>query len=276
MLIIVEQDTPLKFKLDQSFNLNESQQLLLAKGTELNLQKVQEEKGHLATNFYLWEDHWDVTETNPVQPNKNQKGLERQLNNPAAIQRQIDRLTAYVPEGKKLNLDFAVNYADQRDNRKGAHRTCNTSSNAMYLDWLLRVTGKPKGLGIQGNGTLNDNHYLTEVFKRGDTIYHRVQTQTIKHFGFKTKWMTDADFPFIIDLLVTGFPVVANILHRGSVNAPRGGHVLCLIGFKHGVFLAHDPYGTLESNYSNTNGKFSKIHRTEFQKRWQGGYRILA
>ena len=274
MKVIAKEETPLKLRLAQSSNLSEFQQLLLPLGTELNLEKVEQEKGHLVTNFYLWEDHWEITETNQIKSSET-KPLRQKLNNPEAIQRQINRLTAYLPNGRDLSLDFSVTYANQRDNRRGAHRTCNTSSNAMYLDWLLRVIGK-KGLGIQTNGTLNDNYYLTEVFKRGDTIYHGVQTQAIKHFGFNTKWMTDADFPFVIDLLNTGFPVVTNILHRGSMNVPRGGHIICLIGFKDGVFLVHDPYGTLESNYTNTNGKFSKISQSEFKKRWQGGYRTLA
>ena len=67
-----------------------------------------------------------------------------------------------------------------------------------------------------------------------------------------------------------------NILHRGNVNAPKGGHIICLIDYKNDTFTAHDPYGTLASNYTNPNGAYSKIKLSEFKKRWQGGYRILA
>jgi hypothetical protein len=60
-----------------------------------------------------------------------------------AVQRQIERLTQYLPSGKTLNLETKTRYFSQRDNYRDAHRTCNSSSNAMYLDWLLRMIGKP-------------------------------------------------------------------------------------------------------------------------------------
>ncbi|MGK7880146.1 MAG: glycoside hydrolase family 19 protein [Crocosphaera sp.] len=189
-------------------------------------------------------------------------------NNPQAIQRQIDRLSKYLPQGKTLNLDVKTNYFSQRDNYTQAHRTCNSSSNAMYLDWLLRVTGKP-GLG-------GDNEYLRKVLAKGDTTVHSVQTQIIKQYGFKTKWNTDKDLPFIHDLIEAGFPVPVNILHRGSISRPTGGHVIMLIGYKNDSWIAHDPYGTLESNYSVHNGAYSRISQQQFKARWQGGYRMLA
>ena len=138
----------------------------------------------------------------------------------------------------------------------------------MYLNWLLDVTGKAS--------LDNDDGYLKKVLANGDTIYHDIQTKTIAEYGFKTKWMTDADLHFVEDLVDTGFPVVVNILHRGSTVAPRGGHIIMLIGKKSGYWIAHDPYGTLESNYSVTDGKSSRISKKEFSARWQGGYRILS
>lgn len=186
-----------------------------------------------------------------------------------AVQRQIDRLTAYLPDGTPLNLDVKTNYFSQRDNIAMPHRTCNSSSNAMYCDWLLRVIGK-SGLGT-------DDGYLRKILRNGiDTTVHEAHTVALKEYGFSTKWMTDGDEAFIKALLDTGFPVVCNILHRGSRSAPRGGHIIMLIGRENGILLAHDPYGTLASNYSEANGKHSQISESEFSDRWQGGYRILA
>lgn len=186
-------------------------------------------------------------------------------NNPDAIDRQIERLKRYC-KGEP-NLNTPTEYYSQRDNFTQPHRTCNSSSNAIYLDWLMAVS-KGEDLG-------SDDRYLRRVLIYGDTIYHENQTKAIKDFGYSTKWMTDKDYPFIEDLLKAGFPVVVNILHRGTQQAPRGGHVICLIGMRGEQFIAHDPYGTLESGYSNFNGAYSRINKSEFKKRWQGGYRIL-
>ncbi len=196
-----------------------------------------------------------------------EKGAALKHTNPA-VQRQIDRLTKYLPTGKTLNLDVTTKYFNQRDNYTDPHGTCNSSSNAMYLDWLLCVTGRD-GLG-------GDDEYLKKVLKKGKSIVHDVQTRVIKDYGFSTKWMMDRDLPFLKDLVKAGFPVVVNISHRGTIEAPRKGHVIMLISHNNGYWIAHDPYGTLASKYRDTNGAYSQISDREFKARWQGGYRTLA
>jgi|GEM_PF-3794578 len=211
-------------------------------------------------------------EQNSQETEGNENFLSKVSNFPVtirdAVKRQIDRLEKYV-KVSNINLDTKTKFFSQRDNYTMPHRTCNSSANAMYLDWLLRVTGT-------GDGLETDDGYLKTVLQYADTIYHHAQTSAIKHYGFKTKWMTDEDLLFIEALIDCGFPVVVNILHRGPQSAPRGGHIILLIGRKEGQWIAHDPYGTLESGYSNTNGQFSRISESEFSNRWQGGYRILA
>lgn len=188
--------------------------------------------------------------------------------NNEAVQRQVDRISAYL-QGATLNLNIPAKYFSQRDNFTMPHRTCNSSSNAMYCDWLLRVTGK--------SGLEDDAEYLRRIIKNGvDTIYHEAHTRVLKEYGFSTKWNTDGDWQFVKDLLEAGFPVVCNILHRGTKTAPKGGHIIMLVGRKDANLLAHDPYGTLASGYSDTHGKHSRISEKEFGVRWQGGYRILA
>lgn len=196
------------------------------------------------------------------------------LEHECPIQRQLIRLAKYdtleSPPLAERVLNTRTTFYSQRDNHTMPHRTCNSSSNAMYLDWLRRVTGR-EGLG-------GDDGYLKTVLKHGDTIHHWAQTKAIRDYGFSTQWMTDNDFPFVKDLVLVGFPVVVNILHRGKETAPRGGHVIMLIGYRPEtkVFVTHDPYGTLASDYTNTNGAFSLITERTFKRRWQGGYRTLA
>lgn len=185
------------------------------------------------------------------------------------VESQKYKLRAYLdPSIKSLEFPRST-YFSQRDNYTMPHRTCNSSANAMYLDWLLACT-KGKRLG-------GDDGYLKRVLAIGDTIYHENQTATLKQYGFSTKWIDDdSDIDFVEGLLDVGIPVVVNILHRGTRNAPRGGHVIMLVGIKGSDYLAQDPYGTLDSNYSDTNGRLDGIDRSEFASRWQGGYRILA
>ncbi|MGK7924075.1 MAG: glycoside hydrolase family protein [Spirulina sp.] len=220
-----------------------------------------------AGTWYIWSAHWHLPWKNISQKQDSPEKASIPKHHNPAVQGQIDRLTQYLPEGKTLNLDVKTKYFSQRDNYRDAHRTCNSSSNAMYLDWLLRVTGKP--------GLDDDKGYIRKVFGKGDTIDHNVQTKTIEQYGFKTKWMMDKDLPFVEDLVDTGFPVTVNILHRGRMERPRGGHVIMLIGRKNGEWIAHDPYGTLKSNYRVFNGAYSRISEKEFKARWEGGYRTL-
>lgn len=98
MKITITQQTPLKFKLDQSSNLNQSQQILLSKNTELNLQKVKTQQNHLVSNFYAWAEHWDVVD-------------EKNNGNLPVIVSQIDwtnsdsRISKYFSVGEVTNND---------------------------------------------------------------------------------------------------------------------------------------------------------------------------
>lgn len=193
---------------------------------------------------------------------------------------QIKRLQSYAkhddnPNGS-INLNIPTTYYSQRDNYTMPHRTCNSSANAMYLDWLRRCTGRdPLG---------GDNSYLAKVLSYGDTIYHENQTSALKDYGFSTKWAwgsngnNQANRNIIGDLITNGIPVVVNILHRGKMEAPRGGHIILLCGWLSDSkeWLCQDPYGTLRSDYQDFNGRLSRISQRQFNARWQGGYRLLA
>lgn len=257
-------NTYLKTEPKDSSLLKESEKVLITKDIQLTLvdlkplnanhykvELTEPIEKYPSVNGYIYAPHWQIISTNKSK----------------AVLRQIERLQNYAPN-LTLNFNTKTTYFSQRDNYTMPHRTCNSSSNAMYLDWLLKMIGKP--------GLKTDDEYLQKVLKNGDTIYHEVHTKTIKEYGFATKWMTDADLKFVDDLLIAGFPVVANILHRGNESAPRGGHIILLIGKNTSNYIAHDPYGTLDSQYQNTKGMSSIISVMSFVHRWQGGYRILA
>jgi lysozyme family protein len=190
---------------------------------------------------------------------------------------QISKLNKYAKSGSAVVATTKATYYSQRDNYTMAGRTCNSSTSAMYLNWLRLATGQDS-LG-------GDDGYLQKLLAIGDTIYHENQTECIKRYGFNTKWIdcggkdpTPKDFAMVDSLLDGGFPVPVNILHRGSKSAPEGGHVILLIGRRksEGTYISHDPYGTLSSNYTDSNGRYSLISKADFLVRWQGGRRVLA
>ena len=267
--IICKADTYLKKSTKQASELPASEKSLQTEGKRWQVVSREDaENGHTkvvldygAGTWYIFDNHWDCS-----WGGRNDEA-EDLGNISAALKRQLERSCQYNG-GNILNLKTKATYYSQRDNRRQWRRTCNSSSNAMYTNWLLRACGKP---GLNG-----DNDFLNKVLSIGDSIYHGIQTQVVRQYGFKTKWMTDRDLPFVKELLSKGFVVPCNIKHLGSDSRPHGGHVLALIGYKDGVFTAHDPWGTLESRYSNHNGAYSKISESTFKKRWQGGYRILA
>jgi Peptidase_C39 like family len=184
------------------------------------------------------------------------------------VEAKKDTLRAYCIKGRSLNIGTRTSYYSQRDNYTMPGRTCNASANAMWLDWVLRATGRS---GLDG-----DNQYLRTVLEIGDTIYHENQTAAIKKHGFNSTWRTDADHALVDGLVDAGIPVVVNILHRGKIQAPRGGHIILLCGKRGDSWIAQDPYGTLISDYSEFDGKYSRIGDREFLARWQGGYRVIG
>jgi hypothetical protein len=194
---------------------------------------------------------------------------------PAIVVDQLARLRKYCKDGAEPNLGCGTTYYSQRDNYTMGGRTCNSSTSAMYADWLLRSTGR-SALG-------GDNEFLRQVLAIGDTIYHENQTAVIQKYGFSTRWLhtdepKESDFQKINDLVDAGFPVPVNILHRGTYNNPRGGHIVMICDRRksEGTYILQDPYGTFSSGYTDPNGRYSLLSPKDFRRRWQGGLRVLA
>lgn len=186
----------------------------------------------------------------------------------SAVEGMLDKLQSYCAPGTKLTVDTKTKYFSQRDNYTMPGRTCNSSASAMWLDWVMRATGRP--------GLAGDDRYLRTVLDIGDTIYHEVQTSAIKKYGFASKWLDDGDHRLLNAIVAAGIPATVNILHRGSIATPRGGHIILICGKRNGTWIVQDPYGTLESGYSDEDGEHSKIDNEELLARWQGGYRVIG
>ena len=157
-----------------------------------------------------------------------------------------------------------VPYFPQTDNYTNAERTCNSSSCAMCIEYFKPGTLK---------GAKGDDAYVTKVFAIGDTTDHAVQTKVLDGYGIKSSFSYNLSFTDLDKSLASGRPIVIGILHRGTLSAPKGGHMCVVIGKKGDDYIVNDPYGSLNDGYSGDvmNGKGAVYKRTELAKRWCPG-----
>lgn len=274
MKITAKYHTLLKKAIVQSSELADKDKVEVSKGKTYPIDSLVKKEnnhskvvlGHGAGTWYIYNPHWNLKDT--VEDVDQSPTVVTPTHTNSYVLAQIQALNKYTGV---YNLATRTNFYNQRDNFTQSHRTCNSSSNAMYADWILRATGR--------KGLTGDDEYLRHVLKEGDTTWHGVQTLVLKkYYNIDSEWKGDRNFRCIIPLVKAGIPVVVNILHRGTLDNPRGGHVILLIGRDEAKqeWIAHDPYGTLVSNYRNRNGQFSRIPIKQFTRRWQGGYRLLT
>ncbi len=164
----------------------------------------------------------------------------------------------------KFPLD--VPYYYQRDSKTGhGERSCFSSSMAMALDYV-------NSDAIEGD----DDWYLGEVFKFGDTVSASAQVKAAESLGFDVEFHTNGSEQDLLDQLDKGIPIPVGILHKGSVDRPAGGgHWICLIGYDEKCFHVHDPFGQLDlvsGGYTIDNGpvagKNQRYTRKNTLKRW--------
>ena len=156
---------------------------------------------------------------------------------------------------------LVVPYFPQTDNYRDAQRTCNSSACAMCLEYF-----KPGTL----QGTKGDDAYIRKVFAIGDTTDHTVQTKVLSSYGITSRFSYNLSFADLDRELAAGRPVIIGILHRGSLSAPTGGHMVVVIGKKGEDYVVNDPYGSLNDGYTGpvTNGKGAVYTKSALEKRW--------
>jgi len=160
-----------------------------------------------------------------------------------------------------------VPYFSQRDNYRDANRTCFSSSCAMLCKYM------------EPNSINNDDDYIREVFKRGDTTSSTVQVETLKYFGVDSRFSSTLRFADLDNLLSKGIPMPIGILHHGPASAPSGGgHWIIVIGKEvdpkapgGAYYIVNDPWGELDNasgNYVSTNGSHLKYSKSMLTARW--------
>lgn len=172
------------------------------------------------------------------------------------------RIFRTQPESPKTSI-LAVPFYPQTDNYALASKTCNSSSCAMVLEFLKPGTLK----GVKG-----DDDYLRKVLAIGESTDHNVQTKVLESYGVYSTWKQTLSFTDLDRELGLGKPVVIGILHRGTLSAPTGGHIIVVIGktADGNSYVVNDPYGSLIDGYSGpvTEGKGALYPKYILEKRW--------
>jgi GH24 family phage-related lysozyme (muramidase) len=133
----------------------------------------------------------------------------------------------------------------------------------MVLEFLKPGTLKgPKG----------DDEYLHKVLALGKSTDHNVQTKVLESYGVYSTWKQTLSFADLDRELGLGKPVVIGILHRGTLSAPTGGHIIVVIGktVDGKLYVVNDPFGSLMNGYSGpvTEGKGALYPKSVLEKRW--------
>jgi GH24 family phage-related lysozyme (muramidase) len=158
-------------------------------------------------------------------------------------------------------VDLAVPFWPQTDNYTQANRTCNSSSCAMVLEYFI-----PEAV-------VDDDQYLRKLINGGygDTTDHGAQGRLLADYGLKSTWHTNLSLATLEKEIRAGRPVVCGILHRGTLAAPTGGHMIVVRGItSSGDFRVNDPYGSCNDGYKGavTNGNNAIYSRKLMAARW--------
>lgn len=145
-----------------------------------------------------------------------------------------------------------------------AERSCFSSAMAMALEYIDPEL-------MDGD----DDWYLREVLKRGDTVSSTAQINTARALGFDVQFHMDGTEQDLLGQLDKGIPVPIGILHKGHVSQPTGGgHWITLIGYTDTHFYVNDPMGDLSlinggyPHSGQSKGDGLKYTRKRILKRW--------
>jgi len=188
-----------------------------------------------------------------------------------------DQALAYLDEA----IDLAVletmrriwrkhfTYFSQRDNLINPYVSCNSSSHAMLVDFMLRKNRR---------GSLaNDNEYVSKVYSgnygtygKNNSVSWDIQMKVVGSYGIKCRYNNKGK-EALISYLHKGYIAPANFKHKGRLKSPFGGHVAVVVDFDEDRgFLIADPFGSPMPTYVNHECGYYWMSEKEFDARTQG------
>lgn len=142
-----------------------------------------------------------------------------------------------IPQVIKLDVPYFTQLNNDTHLFGSGRRQCNTTSNAMLADFLLKgeLTQQARARGLAEPESV----YMELVRPHGDTISHHAQTMALRALGIESYFSTTLPFATLVDSLQAGIPVVIGVLFRTS------GHVVLLVGQdpQRQIWYVHDPFG---------------------------------
>lgn len=144
-----------------------------------------------------------------------------------------------------------LKHYSQLNNYRNQYNSCNSSSHAMFVDYVLRVHNK--------QGLKNDDEYLQKVYSGKYGVYGTnssvswdVQCNVVRSYGIKCKYISGNKVELIKNITELNLVAPANFAHKGSLQSTGGGHVVVLADYdKVKGFLIYDPYGKRMPDYTN-------------------------
>ena len=112
-----------------------------------------------------------------------------------------------------------------------------------------------------------DDEYKNIVDKFGDTTEHSAQTQALLTLGIDSVFHYKLDYRDLDESLESRKPAVIAVMHRGTLQAPAGGHVLVVIGRYSKGYICHDPWGKPFA-YADHDGANCEIPYQSLDRRW--------
>ena len=188
------------------------------------------------------------------------------------LQRQISPKTLNKFAAVWRNaLGKKVDYFSQRDNKILPYTSCNSSSHAMFVDFILEnVLGKP--------GLVGDDEYVRRVYSgkygrygKNNSVSWDIQVRVVRSFGIRARYNNKGKAALIYQITKRGLVAPTNFRHKGPAHRSYGGHVTLATDYdKKKGFLIYDPYGTRMPDYRVKDKGIYWMSEAEFNKRWQG------
>lgn len=173
---------------------------------------------------------------------------------------------------KLPTVESQAKYFSQRDNKIKPYVSCNSSSHAMFCDYILR-----NRLGKAG--FTGDDEYVSRVYSgkygrygSNNSVSWDIQIRVCNSFGVKAKYSNEGKQALIGELVEKGNIAPVNIYHYGTKpSSRRGGHVIVAIDYdKTKGFYISDPFGTRPPTYKEKWKGGYWLAEREFNWRWQG------
>ena len=196
--------------------------------------------------------------------------LQRQLEIPPAS--TLHKFTELWRADKIPSVNSQAKYFSQRDNKIKPYVSCNSSSHAMFCDYVLRTK-----LGQEGFAS--DDTYVCRVYSgkygtygSNNSLSWDIQIKVCKSFGVKAQYSNKGKQALIREITENEGICPLNIFHRGAKPSNRsGGHVVVAVDYDPVKgFKIFDPFGSYPPTYSNKKNGTYWLPEKEFNWRFQG------